>query len=126
MDSIIKFAANRVWRTYQGGKQLDIMEGKSSPRDSSFPEDWIASTVEASNVGREDVSEGLARVTNDQGESVLFRDLLRGKQSALLGGTRSSPRPLEDIPLGKVSRQLDASAFPSSPDPRVRSEAARS
>ena len=62
MNSIIKFGANRVWRTYQGGKQLDIMEGKKSPQDSSFPEDWIGSTVEARNVGREGISEGLASV----------------------------------------------------------------
>ena len=41
MSQIIKFGANRVWRTYQGGKQLDIIEGKGEPQDSSFPEDWI-------------------------------------------------------------------------------------
>ena len=106
MNNIIKFGANRVWRTYQGGKQLDIMEGKKSPQDSSFPEDWIGSTVEARNVGREGISEGLASVSNDQGERLLFRDLILFHQAALLGGSRSSPRLLEDMPLVKY---LDSS-----------------
>ena len=40
---------NRVWRTYRGGKQLDLFLGKSSAEDSFFPEDWISSFVEAKN-----------------------------------------------------------------------------
>ena len=74
MNKIIKFNANRVWRTYQGGKLLDTIEGKASPQDTSFPEDWIGSTVEARNVGREHISEGLAMVNNEAGQSVSFRD----------------------------------------------------
>ena len=62
MNKILKFSANRVWRTYQGGKQLDLIEGKENPQDSSFPEDWIGSTVEARNIGRENITEGLARI----------------------------------------------------------------
>ena len=40
---------NRVWRTYRGGKQLDLFLGKSSSENSFFPEDWISSFVEAKN-----------------------------------------------------------------------------
>ena len=76
MNQIVKFSANRGWRTYQGGKQLDTMEGTENPQDSSFPEDWIGSTVQARNVGREHVVEGLATVSDDAGRSILFRDLL--------------------------------------------------
>ncbi len=106
MNSIIKFSANRVWRTYLGGKLLDAMAGEKRPKDTSFPEDWIGSTVQACNVGREDIAEGLAKVTTEQGETLLFRDLLLHEQAALLGGTKKSPRPLEDIPLVKY---LDSS-----------------
>ena len=106
MNKIIKFTANRVWRTYQGGKLLDTIEGKENPQDSSFPEDWIGSTVEARNVGREHVSEGLARVTDDEGQSVPFRDLLQKDQPYFLGKSGNTMRSMDDIPLVKY---LDSS-----------------
>ena len=112
MNQIIKFSANRVWRTYQGGKQLDIIEGIEDPQDSSFPEDWIGSTVEARNIGREGVSEGLAMVVDDDGQSVPFRDVLNTDQAYYLGsasgalGSASGARSINDIPLVKY---LDSS-----------------
>lgn len=116
MNSIIKFSPNRVWRTYQGGKQLDIIEGKPNPQDSSFPEDWIGSTVEAHNVGREHVSEGLAKVDTDTGQSVPFRDLLKKKQRRMLGASGSTTRSMNDIPLVKYldsSTRLHFQAHPT-------------
>ena len=101
MKQIIKFSANRVWRTYRGGKQLDAIEGKKNPQDSSFPEDWIGSTVEARNVGREDVSEGLAMVTDDKGQPIPFRDLLKKQQQYYLGQDGDTVRSMDDIPLVK-------------------------
>ena len=101
MSQIFKFNANRVWRTYQGGKLLDTIEGKETPEDSSFPEDWIGSTVEARNVGREHISEGLAMVTGDDGQTVPFRDLLTQNKDYFLGKSGDTERTLEDIPLVK-------------------------
>jgi mannose-6-phosphate isomerase len=106
MNTIIKFSANRVWRTYQGGKLLDKIEGKDTPEDTHFPEDWIGSTVEARNVGREHIKEGLASVTDKNGESVPFRDLLQKDQARFLGTEASEPRSMDDIPLVKY---LDSS-----------------
>ncbi|MEP5569169.1 MAG: hypothetical protein ABJN62_15120 [Halioglobus sp.] len=99
MRKIIKFAANRVWRTYQGGKQLDIIQGEANPTDSSFPEDWIGSTVEAVNIGREDISEGLAIVNDENGQAVSFRDLIKGDPDFFLGS--DSGCSMDDIPLVK-------------------------
>ena len=101
MNHIIKFSANRVWRTYQGGRQLDMIEGKENPQDSSFPEDWIGSTVEARNIGREDISEGLASVIDDDGQTVLFRDLLQKNPQYFLGTTGDTLCSMDDIPLVK-------------------------
>lgn len=101
MDTIIKFTSNRVWRTYLGGKLLDTIEGKETPQDSHFPEDWIGSTVEARNVGREDISEGLAMVKNDAGDTVPFKELLQGNQAEYLGSHASKVRVMDDIPLVK-------------------------
>jgi len=53
---------NRVWRTYHGGRVLDRLTGVSQPTDSHFPEDWIASTTRAVNIGREHLSEGVSSV----------------------------------------------------------------
>lgn len=116
MNKIIKFTANRVWRTYQGGKLLDTIEGKASPEDSSFPEDWIGSTVQARNVGREHVTEGLAMVTNDAGQSVPFRDLLQKNHPYFLGSAGSTKRSMDDIPLVKYldsSTRLHFQAHPT-------------
>lgn len=116
MNQIIKFSANRVWRTYQGGKQLDMIEGKENPQDSHFPEDWIGSTVEARNIGREHVSEGLAMVTDEEGQSVPFRDLLKKEQQHFLGSVGDTVRSMDDIPLVKYldsSTRLHFQAHPT-------------
>ena len=117
MNKIIKFTNNRVWRTYQGGKQLDIIEGKENPQDSSFPEDWIGSTVQARNIGREDIVEGLAMVLDDNGQSIPFRDLVLKDQLTYLGEHGGTARSMDDIPLVKYldsSTRLHFQAHPSS------------
>ncbi len=77
--------ANRVWRTYPGGKKLDVMEEKDNPEDTHFPEDWIGSTTRAINKGREHLTEeGLAKVTLS-GETVILKDLCEKEPEALLG-----------------------------------------
>ncbi len=116
MNQIIKFSANRVWRTYQGGKLLDMIEGKETPQDSSFPEDWIGSTVEARNVGREHITEGLAMVKDEDGQLVPFRDLLQKNQDYFLGENADGKRSMDDIPLVKYldsSTRLHFQAHPT-------------
>ena len=66
IPDILFLEANRVWRTYPGGKKLDQMEGAENPEDKHFPEDWIGSTTRAVNKGREHLTEeGLSKVTLD-------------------------------------------------------------
>jgi mannose-6-phosphate isomerase len=50
---------------------LDRMEGRAAPADGAFPEDWIGSTVRATNPNREHITEGLARVVFSGGEAEL-------------------------------------------------------
>lgn len=72
---IVTFPQNRVWRTYPGGRVLDILAGKTAPEDTHFPEDWIGSVTRAKNPGRESIEEGVSLVT--VGERHLpFDDLL--------------------------------------------------
>ncbi len=69
---LLQVGETRVWRTYMGGKRIDEWRGRSGGSDSHFPEDWIASTVTASNPGREAISEGLSRVQNLPGQPELI------------------------------------------------------
>ena len=85
IPDIIILGPNRVWRTYYGGKYLDIMEGNASPSDSHFPEDWIASTTRAKNIGREDIpDEGYSKV-EIQEQPYYLKNLFQRFPKILLG-----------------------------------------
>ena len=81
---ILRLSPNRIWRTYSGGLMLDRMEGKAEPQDSTFPEDWIGSTVRAINPDRGHITEGLAHVSYAGGEAVLA-DLVTADPEYFLG-----------------------------------------
>jgi len=83
-QKLIKFSANRVWRTYPGGKILDQLEGKQQPEDSHFPEDWIGSTTRAVNPGREDIAEGLSNAIVGE-QTIAFDELLKLDPEYFLG-----------------------------------------
>lgn len=85
MNKILKLPANRVWRTYIGGRMLDELSGVQSPADGNFPEDWIASVTRALNVGREnEKSEGLSAV-DIGGKIMLLKDLIEKYPMEVLG-----------------------------------------
>ncbi|MGB0369988.1 MAG: class I mannose-6-phosphate isomerase [Opitutales bacterium] len=85
IPDVIKLPPNRVWRTYSGGKTLDAMEGKAVPEDAHFPEDWIGSTTQAKNIGREALKdEGLASVSIE-GETTFLKTLCESHPDAILG-----------------------------------------
>ena len=64
----------RVWRTYTGGKLLDLLHQKDISKDTHFPEEWMFSTTRARNSGREDIVEGLSYLKND---NIRFLDYLK-------------------------------------------------
>lgn len=94
---IIELQANRVWRTYTGGRNLDALDGAEQAVDSHFPEDWIASLTRAVNPGREHLNdEGLSTVSY-QGKEVPLKSLIEtypddilGKEHVKLHGLRPS------------------------------------
>lgn len=101
VKGIIKFGPNRVWRTYQGGKVLDSIEGKPEPSDSHFPEDWIGSVVEARNPGRDQKGEGLSLVETEDGETVSFKELVESDPEYYLGRSGSGSGSMDALPLVK-------------------------
>lgn len=78
---ILKLSETRVWRTYTGGKTIDVWHGKIKGEISNFPEDWVASTVRASNPGREDIMEGYSTVRNISGYPLLKEVLEEQKEN---------------------------------------------
>lgn len=83
--SVLPLRANRVWRSYVGGQTLDQISGEPQPSDSHYPEDWIASLTLAKNPGQENPDEGLAKVRNEEGDLVLFSELVESAPGFYLG-----------------------------------------
>ncbi|MCU6794970.1 class I mannose-6-phosphate isomerase [Paenibacillus sp. WQ 127069] len=84
----ILLQANRVWRTYSGGKLIDQWQGNDHPEDSSFPEEWVASVVKATNVGREHIQdEGLSTIKLTDGTEVTLQEVTDSNPEAFLGKT---------------------------------------
>lgn len=46
---LLRLPANRVWRTYPGGRTLEELAATAAPADTHLAEDWIASTTIAKN-----------------------------------------------------------------------------
>lgn len=57
-------SGERAWRTYIGGKLLDILHEEKESKDTHFPEEWMFSTTRARNSGRENIIEGLSYLKN--------------------------------------------------------------
>jgi mannose-6-phosphate isomerase len=79
---ILQMNETRVWRSYRGGKLLDELHGRQGS-DGDFPEDWLASVVEAINPPHVPYApdhvqsiEGLSEVTLPDGSTAYLRDLI--------------------------------------------------
>ncbi|HEY5562548.1 MAG TPA: type I phosphomannose isomerase catalytic subunit [Clostridiaceae bacterium] len=84
--NIIKLNSERVWRTYLGGAILETWQGKRTPNDGAFPEEWVASTVKARNPGREAlVNEGLSKISINGSPEVLLKDIIEADPVGYLG-----------------------------------------
>jgi mannose-6-phosphate isomerase len=81
----IKLLSNRVWRTYTGGRMIEQWSGASKATDSEFPEEWVASTVKAKNVGREHIEEGYSRFQMEDGRTATLKEAIEAAPAAFLG-----------------------------------------
>lgn len=82
----LRLVENRVWRLYTGGYLPDRFLGKKEGCDEHFPEDWIGSTVAASNPNRNQcVEEGLSWVFTHEGETRSLISVLQEDPENLLG-----------------------------------------
>lgn len=78
---ICKLLSTRVFRAYNGGKNIDIMMGAKNPEVSRFPEDWLASVTKAFNPGRNVENEGLSKTE----DGVLLKSLIDSNKEEMIG-----------------------------------------
>ncbi len=85
----ITFEYNEVWRVYTGGKLFRELRKQPQPRDSYYPEDWIASMTRADNPPRDGrpALEGLSII---RGTAVPFSLLVELFPLEILGGDHLS------------------------------------
>ena len=81
----LKIRPTRVWRTYEGGKLIDGLQGCETPKDSHFPENWIASLVTARNPGREEINEGLSFLELSGGKQYTLKEVIDSDPELYLG-----------------------------------------
>jgi len=104
---LIPLLPNRVRRNYRGGKLLDRLENKSEPQDGDSPEDWLASTVPAVNLGMNPIpSEGVASVPTASGEKMALSDLFKTAPDYYLGSSHVKRLGFQ---LGFLAKLLDSS-----------------
>jgi len=114
-NSLIELPQNRVWRSYQGGYTLDKLIGKRDPRDSHFPEDWIASVTAACNPGSSNEIEGISKVRIG-GQELLFTDLIARDPEYFLGAdhvARFGQQPMVLVKLLDSAVRLQLQAHPT-------------
>lgn len=75
------FERNRVWRVYKGGKLFGDLLGDLE-EDNNYPEEWIASTVEAFNDKSTVEEEGLSVIV---GTDITLKSLLEAYPKETLG-----------------------------------------
>lgn len=97
---ILRLAPNRVWRNYRGGRILDALEGKPSPQDTHFPEDWLASTTHAVSAGREQIVEGISSVELD-GQALPLPQILQQDPVYFLGARHAAKYGVQLMFLAK-------------------------
>jgi mannose-6-phosphate isomerase len=103
----LKLKSNRVWRTYTGGQMIEAWQGNSDPKDSTFPEEWVASRVKAFNMGREHLQEGLSELDLEEGASFnTLKEIVELDPIAFLGEGHIAVYKEQ---LGVLVKVLDAS-----------------
>lgn len=77
----VLFKDNRVWRAYLGGCGISRLKGTGESADTHFPEDWIASCVEAHNAQYRKPGHGLSSLA----DGTLFPEYLKKDLQKTLG-----------------------------------------
>ena len=81
----IFFERNRVYRIYTGGEAFPTFFNTNEEGDNSFPEEWVASSVDAKNQITYSTKDGISIIKNT---TLYFDDLLNKYKDNLLGNRK--------------------------------------
>jgi len=112
---LIELPQNRVWRSYQGGRILDALDGKEYPADSHYPEDWIGSVTLAHNPHSAVEQEGISLVRVN-GHDLPFPDLIAEDPEYFLGAehvARFGQQPMVLVKLLDSAVRLQMQVHPT-------------
>ncbi len=115
---VFKFIHNRVLRLYSGGSGIDRLCGEAEPKDTRFPEDWIASCIEGNGRAYHSPGHGISKIVY-QGEIRSFPEFLREHALALLGPEhlkRFGPEPAVLTKLLDSAERLPLQVHPTRAD----------
>ena len=107
----VRVLAAAAWRTYSGGRLIAALHGRDEP-DSHFPEEWLLSTVQARNAGREEIVEGLSLLE----DGTALRDYIAADPGRLLGEGRRETGVL--MKLLDAAERLSVQVHPTREDAR--------
>ncbi len=82
---LYKLTSTRVFRSYYGGANIDAITGEDSPRNSRFPEDWLASVTEAFNPDRIVKGEGLSKTEDGR----ILKDIIEENKTEMVGNDKT-------------------------------------
>jgi mannose-6-phosphate isomerase len=121
-DRPLKVTGSRVWRTYSGGRLLERWKGESNPSDGVFPEEWIASTIQAVNAGREHLVEGLGTLTDADGAVIDLKTVIASDPARFLGTRHVKRYGANPAVLVKLIDSVERLSIQVHPDRRFARE----
>lgn len=104
-----------AWRVYLGGSRLRALRGQSGTADDHFPEEWIASTTEATGAGATPGA-GLSRLAD--APELTLRQCIQRHPDALLGSAftaKYGTNPGVLLKLLDASERLNVQIHPDRP-----------
>lgn len=116
-NSPIKIIETRAWRTYIGGALIEASYNRDRI-DNNFPEEWIASCVQANNPNRKDVVEGLSTAIIN-GKEVLLKDLIEEFPEEILGKEHVDKYGSNQAILTKVIDSLERLTIQCHPTKKI-------
>ena len=112
------FTHNRVLRLYTGGSGIDRLCGKPEPKDTRFPEDWIASCIEGNGRAYHSPGHGISKIIWE-GQVCSFPEFLREHAEEILGRKHCEtfgPEPAVLTKLLDSAERLPLQVHPSRAD----------
>ena len=118
-DAPFQVIGERVWRTWPGGRELEKKRHIENPQDGCFPEEWMLSVAQATNVGREGIVEGLCRLAGDP--TITLKEVVERHPVEMLGAEhykRFGAGTGILVKLLDAQRRLQLQAHPDKPAAR--------